>query len=311
MTTLMAATAGVSITAIFWSILQPKRRLARRVRPYIQIPKARLLRGADPHAYELATRTEPTISSFLSPVTDVLSRSFIRFAGGSDADRLANRLRQAGITPELTPQQRVAAFRTRTAMTTTALAVGLGLIGWRNGATVGMTVYAAGGVALGISLSRGRIDRAIRKRRRQVTAELYTVNQILAMRARAGGGATDALRYVAERTTGVIASEISEIMTLHRTGMPIDQALQRAADQSAEPEAARLYRSLAISHQRGSELGSTLLALARDIRNSRRDQAIATAASRRVAAVIPIVVILAPITIAFLAAPIPTLIFGS
>ena len=58
------------------------------------------------------------------------------------------------------------------------------------------------------------------------------------------------------------------------------------------------------------DLADTLLALAKDLRVARRDEAVTTAARRRLMAVVPIVVILAPIAIAFMAAPLPTLIFG-
>jgi len=79
---------------------------------------------------------------------------------------------------------------------------------------------------------------------------------------------------------------------------------------TAEPEAARFYRSLAVAQERGVDLADTLLALSRDLRVARRDEAVTRAAGRRVAAVIPIVVVLAPIVLLFTAAPLPTLIFG-
>ena len=144
-----------------------------------------------------------------------------------------------------------------------------------------------------------------------MAAELYTINQILAMRARAGGGVTDALRHVADRSSGIIATEIRDTLILHRTGTPITDALRRTAAATAQPEAARLYQALAVGHERGVDLADSLLALARDLRTDRRHQAVVRAATRRIAAVVPIVVILAPITIAFLAAPLPSLIFGA
>jgi Flp pilus assembly protein TadB len=140
--------------------------------------------------------------------------------------------------------------------------------------------------------------------------ELYTVNQILAMRARVGGGVGDALRHIAQRGRGVIVSEVQEILRLVRTGTPTTEALRRAAANTAEPEAARLYHSLAIGQERGVDLADSLLALSKDLRVARRDEAVTKAATRRIAAVVPIVVILAPIAIAFMAAPLPSLIFG-
>src|SRR5690606_34047322 len=103
--------------------------------------------------------------------------------------------------------------------------------------------------------------RAVARRRRRMQAELYTVNQILAMRARAGGGVTDALRHVARRGSGALVSEIREVLQRSRTGMPITESLRRAASLTAEPEASRLYHSLAIAQERGIDLADALLAL--------------------------------------------------
>ena len=170
--------------------------------------------------------------------------------------------------------------------------------------------YGIGGLVLGSFIARGRVDGAVTKRRRRMQAELYTVNQILAMRARAGGGVTDALRHVAQRGSGAVVAEIREVLQRSRTGMPITEALRRGASMTAEPEASRLYHSLAIAQERGVDLADTLLALSRDLRVARREEAVTKAASRRIMAVVPIVVILAPIAIAFMAAPLPSLIFG-
>jgi Flp pilus assembly protein TadB len=206
--------------------------------------------------------------------------------------------------------ERLRAFRNRSMASALGSAALLGTVGWLSQGGVGLAVYAAGGLFLGSYAARGRVDRAVARRRQRIRSELYTVNQILAMRARAGGGVGDALRHVAERGRGAVVSEIQEVMRLVRSGTPTTEALHRAAAATAEPEAARLYHSLAIAQERGVDLADSLLALSRDLRAARRDDAVTKAATRRIAAVVPIVVILAPIAIAFLAAPIPRLIFG-
>ena len=166
------------------------------------------------------------------------------------------------------------------------------------------------GSTMGATRARRRVERAVQERAGRLRAELYTVNQILAMRARVGGGVGDALRHVAQRGKGVIVGEIQEVLRLVRTGTPMSEVLRKTASSTAEPEAARLYRSLAIGQERGVDLADSLLALSRDLRVARRDEAVTRAATRRIAAVVPIVVILAPVAIAFMAAPLPTLIFG-
>ena len=55
--------------------------------------------------------------------------------------------------------------------------------------------------------------------------------------------------------------------------MPTTEALRRAASTTAEQEAARLYHCLAIAQERGVDLADTLLALSKDLRVARRDEA--------------------------------------
>jgi Flp pilus assembly protein TadB len=280
------------------------------VAPYVQVVRTRLLRGADPDTYLAVSRRAAGLRDAFEPLLDRLSRVHARILGPRDEEQLALRLRQSGLYPGMDATDRLRAFRNRSLATAGAAGAVLGVLGWQSQGGIGLVVYAAGGFLLGSFLARGRIDGAITKRRQRIRSELYTVNQILAMRARVGGGVGDALRHVAQRGKGVIVGEIQEVLRLVRTGTPTTEALRRAAASTAEPEAARLYQSLAIGQERGVDLADSLLALSRDLRVARRDEAVTKAATRRIAAVVPIVVILAPIAIAFMAAPLPSLIFG-
>lgn len=308
---LLAASAGSSVTAALWAILKPPRRLRMRVRPYSQVARTRLLRSADPETYLAVTRPHVRLIDAVEPLLGRLARLHARVLGPRDQEVWGIRLRNSGLYPALDATARIEAFRRRSLATSLIGAGVLGMIGWSTNGALGMMAYAVGGFVLGAGLARGRVTNAVVARRRLMQAELYTVNQILAMRARAGGGVTDALLHVAQRSRGVVASEIREALQLQRNGIAITDALRRTAATTEEAEAARLYLSLAIAHERGVDLADTLLALARDLRVSRRDEAVTKAATRRIAAVIPIVVILAPIALAFLAAPLPTLIFGN
>ena len=309
-TLLLAVSAGTTVSAVAWAFLRPPRRLRRRVAPYVQVVRTRLLRGADPATYLSVSHRPAGLRDAFEPVLERLARLQARFLGPRDEEQLALRLRQSGLYPGLEATDRLRAYRNRTLATSGAVAAALGLLGWQSQGAIGLFVYSVGGFLLGSFLARGRVDSAITKRKQRTRSELYTVNQILAMRARVGGGVGDALRHVAQRGKGVIVGEIQEVLQLVRTGTPMTEALRRAASNSAEPEAARLYHSLAIGQERGVDLADSLLALSRDLRVARRDEAVTRAATRRIAAVVPIVVILAPIAIAFMAAPLPSLIFG-
>lgn len=307
---LLGLSGGITVTAVAWAVLRPPKRLRSRVRPYAHVPRTRLLRSADPETYLVAMQAPVTLLHAFEPLVDRLSRLATRFFGPKDDDLLADRLRQSGLYPAMAANESVASYRRRALLTALTVAAGLGMVGWQSQGAVGLLAFTAGGFVLGSLMARGRVDKAVAKRRRRIQSELYTVNQILAMRARAGGGVTDALRHVSQRGHGVVVSEIRDVLQLTRTGHPITEALRRAASATAEPEASRLYHSLAIAQERGVDLADTLLALSRDLRVARRDEAVTKAARQRLMAVVPIVVILAPIAIAFMAAPLPSLIFG-
>lgn len=310
LTLLLALSAGTAVTATAWAVLRPPRRLRPRVTDYVQVARTRLLRGADPDTYVAVFRGPARVRDVFEPMLERLSRLLSRLLGPRDEEQLALRLRQSGLYPRMDSAGRLRAYRHRGLATAATAAFALGAVGWMTQGAIGLLAYGVGGLVLGSYMAKGRIDRAVARRQQRIRSELYTVNQILAMRARAGGGVADALRHVAERGTGAVVSELQEVMRMVRTGTPITDALRRASANTSEPEAARLYQSLSIAQERGVDLADSLLALSRDLRVARRDEAVTRAATRRVAAVVPIVVILAPIAIAFLAAPLPSLIFG-
>jgi hypothetical protein len=88
------------------------------------------------------------------------------------------------------------------------------------------------------------------------------------------------------------------------------EAFQRAAELTAEPNAARTYQLLAAGVERGVDLASGLLALSEDIRDARREQLHKDAVRRRAAMLVPTIAILAPIMLLFIGAPLPSIVLG-
>jgi len=117
------------------------------------------------------------------------------------------------------------------------------------------------------------------------------------------GGAVSATSVIDEE-------EIAEVLHLHDRGWVFAEAMARAERLTPEPEAARTYRIMARSQEQGSDLSDALLGLSKDLRAMRRDALRRAAARRRILMVIPVVVVLAPITMLFMAAPIPSIVFG-
>jgi pilus assembly protein TadC len=140
--------------------------------------------------------------------------------------------------------------------------------------------------------------------------EIYTVNQLLAMRVRAGGGVVHAVQEVVRRGDGEVVAELADALRLHRSGWRGGDAFRRIAELTPEAFCGRTYRLLAAAEERGADLAPALLDLAEDVRETRRESIRRSATKRRAAMLVPTIAILAPVLILFVAAPLPYLITG-
>lgn len=306
----LAATA-VFAAALAWVLVRPYRRLAGRVRPYATVSRVRLTRPADVRGVAQSGPTfgDATLKRLFGPILDRILSSFGRLVATSDTEHLSLRLRQAGLYPELGDLARVQEFRFRSFARSVSFSVGSGLLGLLLSGPFYMLAFAALGFLLGVLNARSQIDKAVSSRSERIRGELYTINQLIAMRARVGGGVVDAIRHVVIRGNGAFIDELAEVLRLHENGIPMSAALARAADRTPEPEAARTYSVLATAQERGADLGEALLDLSKDLRAARREELQRDASRRRLLMVIPIVIVLAPIVLLFIGAPIPQLIF--
>ena len=233
-----------------------------------------------------------------------------RLIATSSTDHLALRLRQAGMYPDLQETERVQEYRVRSLLRSLGWSGALGFFGLVVSGPPFMLLFAVLGFVYGVLSARARLDKGVAARRERLRGELYTVNQLLAMRTRVGGGIADAIRHVVIRGNGVLVEELAEVLRLHESGIALSEALQRAARLTPEPEAARTFLVLATAQDRGADLGQALLDLSKDLRAARREELQREASKRRLLMVIPIVVVLAPIVLLFIGGPIPQIIFG-
>ena len=176
-------------------------------------------------------------------------------------------------------------------------------------ATLGLALC---GAVFGASRARGRIDRAIRDRTERIRLELYTVNQLLAMNVRTGAGPIQAVQRLVDRGTGAVVEELAAVLTAVRRGTAEPAAFRRAARPHARASGrARTYKLFAAGAERGVDLASGLRALSEDLRDSRREEIRQSATKRRAAMLVPTIAVLAPVMLLFIAAPLPSIVFGS
>lgn len=313
----MVLAAGASAIVVGWLarlVVPPTRRLAGRVRPYAAPARAGLGRGADVRAVaggDPLTIGGPAVWQVLRPLLEAVAGAVGRLLGRGDDDHTLRRLRQAGLLGDVPEERRVQELR----LQQVARALGYGALGLLAGVSLGLTGAAvvslgALGAAVGPLRLQGRIDRRIEARRTRLRMELYTVNQLLAMHVRVGGGVVQAMRRIVSRGEGELVGELREILVAHESGVPLRDAFRHAAERTAEPFAARTYRLLATGAELGTDLADALLAHSEDVHEARREAMKRAATRRRAAMLVPIIAVLAPVMLLFVAAPLPSIVLG-
>jgi tight adherence protein C len=298
---LLAALAiGAFAGALVALFVRPTRRLAGRVRPYTTV--ARVSLGRTPDVMAVAA-SGPVVSPgvirrLFGPPLSSLARSLgaVLDLGSDEALRL--KLRQAGYAAD--PED----FRVRQLAATAlggALGAGLGLA--LQGPPAAVLLLGLLGLVAGAARGRGRLDRTVETRRSRMRIELYTVNQLLAVHLRTGGGPIQAVQRLVERGHGAVIEELSEALRLIAGGIRPSEAFSRLAAATPEPQAARTYELLASGAERGADLAAAMLSLSDDIRDTRREDLRRAATRRRAAMLVPIVAILAPVMLLFLIPP--------
>jgi tight adherence protein C len=309
-----ASLSGLTIALAVAFVVRPPRRLAPRVRPYGAAARTSLHRSVDVRAF---ARPEPPLSGgtftrlFGPPLRSAVERISRRIDAGGE-ERLRLRLRQAGLLLDVPEEDRVQEYRVRQATSLCVGALAPTAVGLVVGLNAGLVVMVGvlGGV-VGASRWPSRLNRSIDERCERMRVELYTINHLLAMTIRVGGGPIQAARRVVDRGSGEVVGELREALIAHASGLRASDAFERVAMLTPEPSVARTLRILASGAELGADLAESLRALSDDVREQRRDALRRQATRRRAAMLLPIVGILAPTMLLFVAAPIPSLIFGA
>lgn len=300
-----ALAAGVAASTAARLVVRPPARLGPRTRPYVQLARSRLGAGdADPAV--LDHRPRAAAAQVFGPMARRLADSLASVVDAGDRASVEARLRHAGMGDLSADDYRMRQLPWTAGGAATGAAAGLAL--GTSAATalvlVGLLAYAGG------SRWRSRVERAVAARRALMRAELSTLCQLLAVHVRAGHGPVEAVRAVAARSSGPVAAELADAVAWISGGMAPTLAYERLAVACAEPLAARLYRMLGPATATGGDVAASLLALADDVRAERRDELARAAVRRRAAMLVPLLGLIAPTMLLFIAAALPHLIFG-
>lgn len=219
--------------------------------------------------------------------------------GGGDA--LAQRLRQAGLSPD------VVAFRG------TQLAWGVGGLALGGVLAVAATLAGRGGLvavllppilaAAGVVACEQRLSFAARRRVARIEEELPTVLEFLALCLAAGEGLRDALRRIGDVGSGVLTDELRGAVLASGTGSNLSDALLEIAKTCEVPALSRAVEHLVAAIDRGAPLAQVLQEQAGDAREDAKRALIEAAGRKEILMLLPLVFLILPLSVLFAVFP--------
>jgi Flp pilus assembly protein TadB len=295
---------GGACAGVVGLVVRPTPRLGPRFRPYNHVARTAL--GLAPDVM-VGAQDNTMVARFFAPLMAASIRGLSRRIESRSDDELERVLYQAGRADVGVEQ-----FRLRQVARGALGAVGFGAVALAV-ARVPIVVLAMvlAGFVWGTSRVRAGVDAAVERRTGQIRLELGTVAQLLALHLRTGAGPVQAVQRFAARGRGVLADEMSAVVASIRAGSREADAFRRAAALTPSVEAARMHLLFANGVDRGADLAAALLTIADDVRDARRDEVKRRSIKSRAAMLIPTIGILAPVMLLFIAAPLPSIVFGS
>lgn len=156
----------------------------------------------------------------------------------------------------------------------------------------------AGWLLVGMHRSTAR-----QRRSRRLRFELPVVADSLALHVIAGESVGTAIAHFVDSSEGVAADEFDAVLTAHRGGVSLSEALQQAGQRTAHDEAQRLYALLAHAHDTGGRLAESLIDLSSDFRAALARDLSAEGGRRALATYGPVLAFMVPVTLLFLLYP--------
>jgi tight adherence protein C len=298
----VALAAAIAAWCVARALVHRPTSLAVRLQPYTSVARARL--GTVRPEPVAPAAPKSAVALVFGPLVRRLADGLARLVDVSSPVSAELRLRQAGLS------MTVDRYRTRQ-LAYAAGGAGVGaLAGLALGHRAGVVMLLALGAGFwGATRCRARVQRLITRRRERMRAELYTVCQLLAVYLRTGDTPAGAVHRLVRRGNGEIVGELADASAQIRRGSQPAAAFEAVTSTSPEPTAGRLYRLLASTWVAGGD-PDALLALAEDVRSSRREELQRQMAKRQTAMALSLVMVVGPILILFIAAAIPHLVFG-
>ncbi|WP_062387278.1 type II secretion system F family protein [Demequina iriomotensis] len=257
--------------------------LERRIAPRLAGGRARPRSGA-------------AVARFAAPLWSDALRLVERW-GAPTAD-LERRLARAGST--VTP----AGHRARVAGGAAAglaagVGLGLALAAARAAGPVPVLVVAACLAVAGALAPDMLLARRGRSRAARIRVELPAAAEMLALAVVAGEAVPSALARVVAMSSGPLAAELEAALAEVRAGRTVAHALDAVASRVGEPVLVSFCDAIVTALERGTPLAEVLHAQAADVRDRERQALLAEGGRREIAMLVPVVLLILPVTVVF------------
>jgi tight adherence protein C len=143
------------------------------------------------------------------------------------------------------------------------------------------------------------LNKRVERKRRTIESEFPAIIEMLTLAIGAGESPSSAIRRIATRANGYLASDFANVISEIEKGKPFHIALDSLSRKLASNSVRRFVDSLIISISRGTPLVETLAHSAQEARNTEKIQLLAAAGKSEIAMMIPVVFLILPISILF------------
>ena len=155
---------------------------------------------------------------------------------------------------------------------------------------VPLAILCALSFVTGVLLRENRLTAQVRRREREVLAELPAVAELMALAVAAGEGPGAALERVVSRSNGALSDDLRGVLARVRTGTPVALAFDEYSARTGLPVVARFASGIAVAIERGTPLADLLHAQAGDVREAQRRNLIESGARREVLMMVPVII---------------------
>jgi tight adherence protein C len=285
-----AAAGGWLVVLGLASLRRPS--LETRLRPYL----ADVLDAAPPATVRRAGG--PSLRGLLAAAVTVAARRLDSFVGGRAAVEL--RLDQLGPAAGGVERFRVEQVVWGGAAVGFVVSAGVlrALTGDRPDPFALLVVAVAAGTGAVVARDR-RLSRAVRRRRAAIQQELPVVAELVALAVAAGEGPPAALARAARSSSGPLGQELARTIADVRAGRPLVDALRTLAARHELVPLVRFVDGVVVAVERGTPLAEVLRAQAVDAREQARRDLMEQAARREVAMLLPVVLLVLPVSVCF------------